>query len=66
MMEVNKSVLIVANRNNPSQHLHEGETGLEVNHSYSVLKAVEEEVDGRKERLVLLRNPWGHGEWKGG
>ncbi|KAK2043225.1 calpain family cysteine protease [Colletotrichum somersetense] len=30
-------------------------------HAYSVMKAVE--VDGH--RLVLLKNPWGKGEWKG-
>ncbi|KAJ9138006.1 Cysteine proteinase, partial [Coniochaeta hoffmannii] len=30
-------------------------------HAYSVMRAVE--VDG--ERLVLLRNPWGKGEWNG-
>ncbi|OLN81167.1 Calpain-8 [Colletotrichum chlorophyti] len=30
-------------------------------HAYSVMKAVE--LDGQ--RLVLLKNPWGKGEWKG-
>lgn len=30
-------------------------------HAYSVMKAVE--VDGH--RLLLLKNPWGKGEWKG-
>lgn len=30
-------------------------------HAYSVMRAVE--VDGQ--RLVLLKNPWGRGEWKG-
>ncbi|OHW99422.1 calpain family cysteine protease [Colletotrichum incanum] len=30
-------------------------------HAYSVMKAVE--MDGQ--RLVLLKNPWGKGEWKG-
>ncbi|KAK1983150.1 calpain family cysteine protease [Colletotrichum cereale] len=30
-------------------------------HAYSVMKAVE--MDGH--RLVLLKNPWGKGEWKG-
>ncbi|KAK2001573.1 calpain family cysteine protease [Colletotrichum falcatum] len=30
-------------------------------HAYSVMKAVD--MDGH--RLVLLRNPWGKGEWKG-
>ncbi|GAW25838.1 putative calpain family cysteine protease [Rosellinia necatrix] len=30
-------------------------------HAYSVMRAVE--IDGQ--RLVLLKNPWGQGEWKG-
>ncbi|CAI4215029.1 unnamed protein product, partial [Parascedosporium putredinis] len=30
-------------------------------HAYSVMRAVE--IDGK--RLVLLKNPWGKGEWKG-
>jgi hypothetical protein len=30
-------------------------------HAYSVMRAVE--IDGQ--RLVLLKNPWGKGEWKG-
>ncbi|PSN71339.1 cysteine proteinase [Corynespora cassiicola Philippines] len=46
--------------------------GLALSHAYSVLKAVEEEdQNGDKFRLVLVRNPWGHrnssgaGEWNG-
>ncbi|KAI0470722.1 hypothetical protein GGR56DRAFT_678606 [Xylariaceae sp. FL0804] len=35
--------------------------GIVERHAYSVMKAVE--MDGR--RLVLLKNPWGKGEWKG-
>ncbi|KAM7191453.1 hypothetical protein V8F20_009276 [Naviculisporaceae sp. PSN 640] len=35
--------------------------GIMEGHAYSVMKAVE--IDG--ERLVLLRNPWGKGEWQG-
>lgn len=35
--------------------------GIMEGHAYSVMKAVE--VDGQ--RLVLLRNPWGKGEWTG-
>ncbi|CAD6440215.1 25a5be1b-f331-47d8-a488-368a5033da88 [Sclerotinia trifoliorum] len=35
--------------------------GIYEGHAYSVLRAVE--MDGQ--RLVLLRNPWGEGEWKG-
>ncbi|EFX03067.1 calpain-like protein [Grosmannia clavigera kw1407] len=35
--------------------------GLIMRHAYSILRAVE--MDGV--RLVLLKNPWGHEEWKG-
>ncbi|ESZ92336.1 hypothetical protein SBOR_7285 [Sclerotinia borealis F-4128] len=35
--------------------------GIYEGHAYSILQAVE--IDGQ--RLVLLRNPWGEGEWKG-
>ncbi|KAE8449002.1 hypothetical protein EG329_008590 [Mollisiaceae sp. DMI_Dod_QoI] len=35
--------------------------GIYEGHAYSILKAVE--MDG--ERLVLVRNPWGEGEWHG-
>ncbi|KAK3378108.1 calcium-dependent cysteine-type endopeptidase-like protein [Podospora didyma] len=35
--------------------------GIMEGHAYSVMKAVE--MDG--ERLLLLKNPWGKGEWKG-
>ena len=29
------------------------------------MKAVEVEIDGKSERLVLVRNPWGNSEWTG-
>ncbi|TAQ87822.1 hypothetical protein B7494_g3844 [Chlorociboria aeruginascens] len=35
--------------------------GIYEGHAYSIMKAVE--IDGQ--RLVLLRNPWGEGEWTG-
>ncbi|KAL2260626.1 hypothetical protein VTK26DRAFT_5317 [Humicola hyalothermophila] len=35
--------------------------GIQEQHAYSVMRAVE--IDGQ--RLLLLKNPWGSGEWKG-
>lgn len=35
--------------------------GIIESHAYSVMRAVE--LDGK--RLLLLKNPWGKGEWKG-
>lgn len=29
------------------------------------MKAVELDIDGKPERLVLVRNPWGNSEWTG-
>ena len=38
-------------------------------HAYTILGAVEVEVEdtagGKRERLLKLRNPWGHQEWTG-
>ena len=47
---------------NPSRGLGYGERrGIQEGHAYSVMRAVE--IDG--ERLLLLKNPWGKGEWTG-
>ena len=35
--------------------------GIYEGHAYSIMRAVE--IDGQ--RLLLLKNPWGKGEWKG-
>lgn len=42
-----------------------GKKGLQALHEYSVTGATQVPVDGRNERLIRLRNPWGSGEWKG-
>ena len=40
--------------------------GLVGGHAYSILHAVEVVAEGAAPaRLLLLRNPWAHGEWKG-
>lgn len=44
-----------------SDATEEERCGIIDGHAYAVLHAVE--VSGH--RLLLLRNPWGHGEWKG-
>lgn len=35
--------------------------GIQEGHAYSIMRAVE--MDGQ--RLLLLKNPWGKGEWTG-
>uniref|UniRef100_A0A6G5A1F5 Putative cytosolic ca2+ dependent cysteine protease n=1 Tax=Rhipicephalus microplus TaxID=6941 RepID=A0A6G5A1F5_RHIMP len=42
-----------------------GKKGLQAFHEYSVTGAAQVSVDGREERIVRIRNPWGSGEWKG-
>lgn len=42
-----------------------GTKGLQALHEYSVTGAAQVSVNGRNERLIRLRNPWGSGEWKG-
>ena len=41
------------------------EMGLVGNHSYGLLDVREVDVDGEREQLVKLRNPWGDFEWTG-
>lgn len=41
------------------------EMGLISEHAYSVIEAVEIDAKDGKERLLKLRNPWGHKEWLG-
>ena len=43
-------------------------TGLILNHAYSILGVLEldnEQDHNEPIRLIILRNPWGHGEWEG-
>jgi hypothetical protein len=51
-------------RNNESEEHMNGIVG---GHAYSILHAVEVPAgdEGGELHLVQLRNPWGHGEWKG-
>lgn len=42
-------------------HGSDGRQGIQDGHAYSILRAAE----FKGERLLLVKNPWGHGEWKG-
>ena len=39
--------------------------GIVCNHGYSVLHTARVTIDGKEERLLRLRNPWGQGEFNG-
>jgi len=41
------------------------ESGIISGHAYSVLSAHKVSAQGTEWRLLKLRNPWGHDEWKG-
>ena len=39
--------------------------GLRANHCYSILSLHTVKLGMKNERVVKLRNPWGHEEWNG-
>ncbi|XP_014558153.1 hypothetical protein COCVIDRAFT_14665 [Bipolaris victoriae FI3] len=72
LLKVGKDFLFSAS--SPSSYGDDSDAlkGLALSHAYSVLKAVDEkDENGKKYRLVLIRNPWGSrqnasiGEWTG-
>jgi hypothetical protein len=72
LLEVNKQFLFSASSPGTYGDDSIARKGLTLQHAYSLLKAVEEEdEDGKKHRLVLIRNPWEKrswneiGEWNG-
>ena len=61
LLKVNKQFLFGAEtRNYHNQDSHQRQ-GIQDNHSYCVMKAVEY----KGQRLVLIKNPWGQSEWNG-
>ncbi|KAF3041876.1 hypothetical protein E8E12_003376 [Didymella heteroderae] len=73
LTDVNKDFLFSASSPGSYGDDSDARRGLALSHSYSVIKAVEEESEDKKtkHRLVLIRNPWGKranaamGEWTG-
>ncbi|MCJ1421172.1 calpain 2, (m II) large subunit [Xylographa parallela] len=63
LLRVNKEFLFGAatrgyNHSDPNE---EGRQGIEDNHAYSILRA----VNYKNNRLLLVKNPWGETEWSG-
>ncbi|KAL7273069.1 hypothetical protein RUND412_004093 [Rhizina undulata] len=56
VLKVNKKFLFAAVNDITAERF-----GIQKHHSYSVLRAVE----AKGQKLVLLKNPWGTGEWTG-
>src|SRR5579871_4522790 len=61
LLQVNKEFLIGCGTTNWDDPFGLGRDGIHGGHAYSVLRA----VNYGKERLVLLKNPWGEQEWNG-
>ena len=60
-----KGFLMTAGTNIDTEELNMESLGLIPGHAYSVIKVEEINTKDGKEKLVNLRNPWGHGEWNG-
>jgi hypothetical protein len=74
LLQVGKDFLFSASSPSSSSGSDDSDAlrGLALSHAYSVLKAVDEQDEnGKRYRLVLIRNPWGKrqnamvGEWTG-
>ncbi|KAF1850642.1 cysteine proteinase [Cucurbitaria berberidis CBS 394.84] len=72
LLQVNKQFLFSASSPGSYGDDSDARRGLALSHAYSVIKVVEEEdEEGKKHKLVLIRNPWGKranaamGEWTG-
>lgn len=61
ILKVNEEFLIGCGTTIWDDPLKEGRDGIHGGHAYSVLRA----VNYGKERLMLLKNPWGEQEWNG-
>ncbi|KAF4546552.1 Calpain family cysteine protease [Lasiodiplodia theobromae] len=66
LLNVNKDFIFAIGTPGSAGGDSDTRSGLAYQHAYSVLKAVEEEdQNGKKFRLVRIRNPWGRRNWMG-
>jgi hypothetical protein len=61
LLQVNKEFLFGCGTPNWWDPETKGRDGIHGGHAYSILRAVEY----KNERLLLVKNPWGQGEWNG-
>ncbi len=50
---------------NPGSDTNKSVSGVVQGHAYTVLNATTITFQGRQERIIQLRNPWGKGEFTG-
>jgi hypothetical protein len=66
LLQVNKQFLFSASSPGSYGDDTEARRGLALSHAYSIMKTVEEaDEDGKKVRLVQVRNPWGRRSYNG-
>ena len=66
MLEGEKNGFIMtAGTSGDTYNLDLEDVGLVPGHAYTVLGVREVKVNGMKDKVVHLRNPWGNGEWSG-
>jgi len=58
-------VMTAASGVGSGDHSKKSDNGISHNHLYSLLRGHELNYNNKKVKLVQLRNPWGHTEWKG-
>ena len=58
-------VMTAASGVGSGDHSKKSERGISNNHLYSLLGGFIVDYNGKQVKLVKLRNPWGHTEWKG-
>ena len=67
LVGIKKNYIICANSNHKAGYTHDYGSARNIfyGHAYSVIDAKEYNKNGRRIRMMKLRNPWGHGEWQG-
>lgn len=60
-----KWVMTTASNTGSGSHDKKSEKGISHNHLYSLLGAYNVNRGNKEYKIVKLRNPWGHTEWKG-
>lgn len=60
-----KWVMTTASNTGSGSHDKKSEKGISHNHLYSLLEGKKINRYGKDVRIIKLRNPWGHTEWKG-
>mmetsp|Transcript_9712 Transcript_9712/g.9532 ORF Transcript_9712/g.9532 Transcript_9712/m.9532 type:complete len:159 (+) Transcript_9712:405-881(+) len=63
--DMNKYIICASSGEGQLNKERYDEMGLISEHAYSVIAATEVDTAKGRERLLKLRNPWGHKEWKG-